>query len=47
LDFQLVQYDPNGIVERWSGAARRGTLANIAWSLAFLALIALLMQAFS
>lgn len=39
-----MRYDPNALVERWSGAARRGTLANIGWSLAFLSVVAIVLR---
>ncbi len=35
-----MPYDPNGLVTRWSGAARRGTLLNIVAALATLTVIA-------
>lgn len=40
-----MRYDPNALVDRWSGAARRGTLANIVWSLLTLAAIAYALRA--
>lgn len=36
----MLPYDPNGLVTRWSGAARPGTLLNIAAALATLTLVA-------
>ena len=37
-----MTYDPNGVVGRWSQAARRGTLANVVYALAVLTLVAVL-----
>lgn len=42
-----MRYDPNGLVTRWSGAARRGTLANIAYALAGLVAIAFVLHRFA
>ncbi len=41
-----MNYDPNGLVTRWSGAARRGTLANIAYALIGLTVVAFLLHRF-
>ena len=41
-----MRYDPNGLVSRWSGAARRGTLANIAYALVGLVAIAFVLHRF-
>lgn len=35
-----MKLDPYGLMSRWSGAARRGTLINIGWALGALILIA-------
>lgn len=32
-----MPHDPNGLINRWSGSARRGTLLNIGYALAALA----------
>jgi hypothetical protein len=39
-----MRYDPNGLVTRWSGAARRGTLVHIAYALAGLTAIAFVLH---
>ncbi|MGH7004415.1 MAG: hypothetical protein ACREIP_10755 [Alphaproteobacteria bacterium] len=39
-----MRYDPNGLVTRWSGAARRGTLANLAYALIALVAIAFVLH---
>jgi len=39
--YDPIRYDPTGIVSRWSGAARRGTLANMAWAFLGLTLVAI------
>ena len=41
-----MRYDPNGLMTRWSGAARRGTVANVAYALAGLAAIAFVLHRF-
>jgi hypothetical protein len=42
-----MTYDPNGLISRWSGAAaRRGTLANIAYALAGLVAVAFVLHRF-
>jgi hypothetical protein len=41
-----MRYDPNGLVSRWSGAARRGTLANVAYALVGLVAIAFVLHRF-
>jgi len=41
-----MSYDPNGLVSRWSGAARRGTIANIVYSLLGLVAVAFVLQRF-
>jgi hypothetical protein len=39
-------YDPNGLVSRWSGAARRGTIAHIAYALVGLVAVAFVLHRF-
>ncbi len=39
-----MKFDTYGIVNRWSGVARRGTLANLGWSIAAFALIAFVLS---
>jgi hypothetical protein len=39
-----MNYDPNGLVSRWSGAARRGTIANIAYALIALVAVAFVLH---
>ena len=39
-----MRYDPNGLMTRWSGAARRGTLANIGYAMAGLVAIAFVLH---
>ena len=39
-----MNYDPNGLVSRWSGAARRGTIANIAYALIGLVAVAFVLH---
>jgi len=42
-----MNYDPNGLVSRWSGAAtRRGTVAHIAYALAALVAVAFVLHRF-
>jgi len=41
-----MRYDPNGLMTRWSGAARRGTVANVAYALAGLVAIAFVLHRF-
>ena len=41
-----MNYDPNGLVSRWSGCARRGTVANIAYALAGLVAVAFVLHRF-
>lgn len=39
-----MRYDPNGLVTRWSGSARRGTLAHVAYALVALLGIAVVLH---
>jgi len=41
-----MNYDPNGLVSRWSGAARRGTIAHIAYALVGLVAVAFVLHRF-
>jgi hypothetical protein len=41
-----MRYDPNGLITRWSGAARRGTVANVVYALAGLVAIAFVLHRF-
>jgi hypothetical protein len=41
-----MKYDPNGLVTRWSGCARRGTLPNVGYALIGLAAIAFVLYRF-
>jgi hypothetical protein len=41
-----MNYDPNGLVSRWSGAARRGTIAHIAYALVGLVAVAFVLNRF-
>ncbi len=42
-----MKYDPNGLMTRWSGAARRGTIANVAYALVGLVAIAFVLHRFA
>lgn len=39
-----MPYDPNGLINRWSGSARRGTLLHIGYALAALVAIAVVLH---
>jgi hypothetical protein len=39
-----MRYDPNGLINRWSGSARRGTLAHVAYALVALLAIAVVLH---
>jgi hypothetical protein len=41
-----MRYDPNGVVSRWSGAARRGTVVNVLYALVGLVAIAFVLHRF-
>jgi hypothetical protein len=41
-----MNYDPNGLVSRWSCAARRGTIAHIAYALVGLVAVAFVLHRF-
>lgn len=42
----VMPHDPNGLVSRWSGAARRGTIAHIAYALMGLLAVAFVLHRF-
>jgi hypothetical protein len=41
-----MRYDPNGLVSRWSGAARRGTVSHVAYALVALVAVAFVLHRF-
>jgi hypothetical protein len=39
-----MPYDPNGLISRWSGSARRGTLAHVGYALVALLAITVVLH---